>query len=246
MIRRLFWDAEVSPNCVTAWRIGRKITLGYENIVTERAIISIAWKFEGEKTVHALHWDKRQNDCAMLKAFNKVINSCDEAVAHYGDGFDWPWFRARCLINGIRTNPYIKTVDTCKMARKLYLNSFKLDYLAKILKVGQKLETDYGLWRKVLDKDPAALEQMVRYNKVDVQILEGVYHKLAEITPAKTHAGVSSGGEKWSCAHCGSKKTHTVKTKTSAAGIKSFQMQCNSCFRFYSISQSSHDKYLKR
>jgi hypothetical protein len=48
-IRRLFWDIEVTPNLVWSWRVGFKINLSHENIVKERKVICIAFKWEGER-----------------------------------------------------------------------------------------------------------------------------------------------------------------------------------------------------
>lgn len=71
-LRRLFWDIETSPNVVLSFRIGYNLNLGHHSIVRERAIICICWKWEGEKKIHSLQWDKHQNDRDMVIAFMKV------------------------------------------------------------------------------------------------------------------------------------------------------------------------------
>jgi DNA polymerase elongation subunit (family B) len=117
-VRRLFYDIEVAPNLVLAWRTGYKIDLNYDGIVKERAIITIAWKWEGEKKVHCLTWDENQNDRQMLEEFMPVLAEADEAVAHYGDRFDLPWIKTRCLFYGIPSLPLYKTIDTKQLASK--------------------------------------------------------------------------------------------------------------------------------
>ena len=72
--KRLFFDIEVSPNVVLSWRTGYNLTITPYDIIQERAIICICWKWEGKDEVHSLTWDKKQNDKAMLKAFLKEVN----------------------------------------------------------------------------------------------------------------------------------------------------------------------------
>jgi predicted PolB exonuclease-like 3'-5' exonuclease len=229
------------------WKAGYKISVSPESIVSERKIITIAWKWHGKREVFASNWDRNQDDKAMLKDFIPILNSADEAVAHFGDSFDLPWIKGRCLFHGIKTFPKYKTIDTKQWSSRYFLlNSNKLDYLARYLGIGCKLHTDYDLWKRiVLDKDPIALRYMVKYNKGDVRLLEQVYDRLQEAVPHHTHAGVLNGKEKYTCPKCGSGNVKTSKTTVSAKGVRQFQMQCR-CGTYYSISESVHDKYLEK
>ncbi len=246
-IRRLFWDIEVTPNLVWSWRVGYQINLQHENIVQERKVICIAYKWEGESSVNILTWDSRHDDRAMLVAFLSVANSADELVAQYGDGFDMPWFRARCLIHGCDPLPAYKTIDTKAWASKhFYFNSNKLDYLGKILGFGGKDDTDFQLWLDVISGSKKALDYMCKYCKKDVVRLEQVYSKLARCMKPKTHAGVFQGGEKWQCAHCGSKNVRVHKRRVSSTGTVSWQMICEDCGGYFTISDSIFKAYLKK
>ena len=49
--KRLFYDIETSYNIVKAWRAGYNLTITPEDIIHERAIISICYKWEGEEDV---------------------------------------------------------------------------------------------------------------------------------------------------------------------------------------------------
>lgn len=244
-MKRLLWDCETSPNICLSWRVGRKITLSPSNILKERAMISLAWKWHGERGVHALTWDKNQDDAKMLREFAKVLDEADEIVAWFGDGFDIRWFRTRCLLHKIRIRPDYKTVDPMKWARsKLLLNSCKLDYVGQFLGVGSKLKTEFDLWKRiVLDKDAPALKRMVKYNCEDVRLLERVYDRLSEIVLPPTHAGVLAGGEKWSCPRCESEKVIIQKTKFTAAGTRSTAMQCGKCHGYFTINDKVRREY---
>ncbi len=236
-LKRLFFDIEVSPNIGFFWQPGHKISIGYENIIKERAIICICYKWDGEKKVSSLTWDGSQDDKAMLKSFIKVADSADELVGHNGDRFDLTWIRTRCLFHGISVFPNYVTIDTLKAARqKFRFNSNRLDYIGKFLNLGQKLHTGFDLWKGiVLDKSETKLTKMVKYCKQDVRLLEAVFNKLKNYIPSKTHAGVIAGKDKRSCPECGSSKVIKRVSRISASGTKKDQMQCNDCGKYHTL-----------
>lgn len=245
-IRRLFMDIETSPNVVLSWRIGFKINLEHSNILRERAIICIGYKWEGEKQVYALRWDENQDDKVMLENFLKIANEADEIVMHNGDKFDLPWVKTRCLFHGLNPFPSYKTVDTLQWARrKFYFNSNKLDYIAKFLGLEGKIKTEYNLWKSiVLDKSDASMNMMLDYCKKDVSLLEMVWKKLCLAVPHKTHVGVLSGAEKWTCPHCGSKNVKLNKTRVTSNGTIQYQMKCLDCGGYYTISQAAYKLFI--
>ena len=66
--------------------------------------------------------------------------------------------------------------STLKLSRsKFKFNSNKLDYIAKYLGMGEKIKTEFGLWKDiVLNKDKDAMAKMVKYCQQDVRLLEKV------------------------------------------------------------------------
>jgi hypothetical protein len=245
-MKRLFLDIETSPNTCFSWRVGYKINLDYKNIIKERRIICICWKWEHEKTVKFVKWDKDQSNKEMMKIIIPVLDEADEIITHNGEAFDLCWIRTMALLYGMVTNPYYKIIDTCLFARKkLYFNSNKLDYLARFLGIGCKIKTEFELWTKVVYGDKKALDRMIKYCKMDVLLLEKVYQRLSTCMPAHSHAGVLTGGEKWSCPYCSSARVHCNCTRTTATGIKKHQMQCRKCGKIYSISHACYNQYQK-
>ena len=244
-IRRLFWDIETSPNVGFFWRCGYKLKISHENLIHERAIITIAWKWEGESRVHAAAWDKNQCDRALLREFLPVLNIADESVAHFGDSFDLPWVRTRALFHKLGPLPFHKTVDTLQWARRRFMfNSNKLDYIARFLGIGCKLRTDYDLWVDiVLRRNPRSLAYMIKYNKADVTLLEKVYHALAGYCPPKTHVGILNGNDKWSCPRCASVNVGPFQRCVTAAGTHQMKMKCRDCGGYYRISDSALRKH---
>jgi DNA polymerase elongation subunit (family B) len=241
-IKRLFFDIETSPNIGLFWTSGYKLNIGPESIIKERAIICVCYKWEGEKEIYSLTWDGNQNDKKLLEKFIKVVNEADEIVGHNGDRFDLPWIRTRCLYHRIPVFPTYTTLDTLKNARsKFKFNSNKLDYIAKFLGIGQKIHTGYDLWKKiVLEKDKKALDEMVRYCKGDVNLLEKVYKELSTYIPAKTHHGVLKGHSSLSCPECGSNFMTFSKKRISALGTARIQLQCKDCGKYHTVSEATY------
>ena len=246
-MKRLFWDIETAPNLGLFWSSGWKLSIPPENIIQERAVICICYKWQGEDRVHSLKWD-RGDDRQMLVNFSGIIEKADEMVAHNGDNFDLKWYNGRHLIHDLPPIPQPKTVDTLKIARRrFYLNSNRLDYIAKLLFGEGKIGTGFGLWKKILlENDPKAMNKMVRYCKKDVLLLERVWERLRSYDPPATHVAVQRTGnpkDRWMCPHCGGANVHMNKTRATATGMIKHQMQCKDCSRYYSIANAVASYY---
>ena len=229
--KRLFFDIETSPNVVYTWRTGYNIQVTHESIIQERKIISIHWKWQGRDKVRNLHWDKDQDDKAMLEKFIPILHKADEVIAHHGDRFDVPWLRTRCLFHRIPMHVNIKTLDTRKKAKAHFnFNSNKLDYIAQFLKVGKKREHEgYSLWLKTMNGDKEALRTMLEYGDHDVVLLEEIYFLLAPYMKHNTHHGVIEGNGKASCPNCGSVLINHVKPIVTGMGTVQRLMKCLNC-----------------
>jgi DNA polymerase elongation subunit (family B) len=188
--KRLFYDIETSPNLVFSWSIGNRISLGMDNIVQERKIICIGYKWEHEEETHCITFNiNSQDDKTMLQAFAKVLDQADEVCGHNLDNYDTKFLRTRCILHGIQIPPKLNSIDTLKEARKQFrFNSNKLDYIAKFLGLGAKIKTEYDLWKNIiLNKDLKSLNKMAEYCKHDVELTEQVYHKLEPFTVGKKY-----------------------------------------------------------
>lgn len=234
--RRLFFDIEVSANIGMFWESGYKKNIDHSNIIKERAIICICYKWEDEKEVHALHWDSKQCDKKLLEKFIKVANESDELCGHNGDRFDLAWIRTRCLFHKIEMFPIYTTIDTLKISRsKFKFNSNKLDYIAQFLGMGKKIKTEFSLWKDILlHKDKVALAKMIKYCQNDVILLEKIYKKMSPHIVNKAHYGVIFGQDRGSCVECGSNELHRSKARVLASGIRRIQFRCNTCGKYQS------------
>ena len=235
--KRLYIDIETSPNVVFSWNVGYDLQINYENIIEERQIICICYKWANEKQVYSI---KRTggNEKSMLKEITKVMNEADQIVGHNGNKFDIPWIRTRCLFYGIPMIPDYKTIDTLKLCRSGFrLNSNKLDYVAQFLGLGKKMDTGgFGLWKEIcLNKSAKALQKMIDYCKKDVILLEKVYDKISPYVKHTMHVGVIEGKDKCSCVECGSVNVQSRGYLVNAGGGKKRRLNCQDCGSWYSI-----------
>jgi DNA polymerase III epsilon subunit-like protein len=182
----------------------------------------------------------------MLKEFCKILAQADEIVAHNGDRFDLKWIRTRALIHGISVMPSPKSIDTLKWAKKYFnFNSNKLDYIAKFLNVGAKMDTGgLDLWKDIVfRKDQAALDKMVKYCKMDVEVLESVFNKLNAYTLANHNYAVQHGGDKYECPECGAANFRYNKKVVTTAGTVHHWLKCKECKKHHKINHLVFTKY---
>ena len=243
-VKRLFLDIETSPNVVFSWNVGYKLNIGHDNILKEREIICICYKWQGSSKVHYLKWDKG-NDKQMVLKFIKIMKDADELVGHNGDNYDIKFLRARALYHGVENLPEFITIDTLKIARtKFRLNSNRLDYIGKYLGFGGKIDTGgFGLWKDIILKNSSqAMNTMIKYCKRDVILLEKVYNKLQGFTKSKIHTGVFQGRTKCTCPNCGSARTIINQRRVLASGIKSVMLRCGDCGKYFAMTQTALEK----
>ena len=173
-----------------------------QDLIETTSIVCGAWRVIGEKKVNAVsvmdfpsRFKKNvYDDHMVVKKLQEVVADADVLLHQNGDSFDVKKLRWRCKINGLPSVGKVKSIDTLKQVRKWYYpDSKRLDFLARELRIGKKLETGgMDLWQNIIqakhptegcspDMDLCAksVSKMVRYNKHDVKILIGVFEELA-------------------------------------------------------------------
>lgn len=240
-LKILTWDIETTSMVISEFSLFNKNNVSHKNIIQDWFMICAAWKWMHKKKsegVSVLDDPKRfavdpTDDYHVVKELHSVLMEADLIVGHNSDGFDWKIFNTRCIKHGLPPVPKIRSVDTYKIAKKEFkFSSNKLDYIAKYLGVGQKLETQEGLWLRALKGDKKAIKDMLKYNKVDVIITEEVYLKLRPFYT--THANLSTvldheGKKELHCPKCNSKDS-LQKRGYQYTNVGKFQRyQCTCC-----------------
>ena len=201
----LILDIETSPNLAYVWR-AYKENIGYNQFVNHSTIMCWAAKW---LTQDRVFYDtcKDKSEKEVVTNLCSLLDAADIVVAHNGDKFDIPVIRSRSVELGILPFSPIRTIDTLRVASKLFkfpMNS--LAFLSRYLGVTQKKEHEefpgFELWNECLKGNEKAWEVMRIYNTYDVLALEEVYLKLL---PWMTeHPNVSSNSpDEIKCPRCG-------------------------------------------
>jgi len=246
-IKRLYFDIETSYCVGWFWRTGKQ-WVNHNQVIEDKKIICISYKWQYEDSVHTLTWSKDKDDKKMIEKFIRILGEADEIIAHNGDRFDIKEIRTRAIQTGLLMFPKYRTLDTLKKARKYFsFHSNKLDYLGEVLKVGRKLDHEgIELWKKVYAGDEDALNRMVQYCEQDVILLEDVFNVLSPYIDHNTNHAIQLGGHKYDCPNCGGGDVELCHTDTTPMGYIKRHMKCNDCKKQYHVSNKTYTSFLTR
>lgn len=232
----VFLDLETSYNTVTCWRTGEQY-IGPEQILRERQIICATWNWEHEgNKVHQLDWGiTKQDDYALCKKLQKELAKADVIIGQNSDKFDIKYLRGRLFYHKLPNLGCLATLDTLKLSRSAFnLNSYKLDYVLKYMKVKGKLKTDLDLWKKIIEhKDLKALLYMLKYNTKDVIDTKRYFNRIREYVKLPVHLGVVMGGHRDDCPNCASSDIRKEGKVILTSGIAYQRYSCNTCRHWF-------------
>lgn len=178
----LLLDIETAPMRAYVWQL-YKVNISNDQIISDSFILSWAakWLFDDQiySDVITFASVKRGYDKPILRKIWNMVNEADVLIAHNGDQFDIPMLNTRFIINGLgRPMPY-QSIDTLKVVnrqKQFRFGSNRLDFINRQLGLDRKIKTGgFDLWKRCMDGDKEALNDMVEYNRQDVSILEELY-----------------------------------------------------------------------
>lgn len=243
----LIYDIETSYNIGKFWRAGYNLNINPGDIIHERAIICISYKWLGEDQVYSLTWDKNQCDKFLLEQFIPILDEADMIVAHNGDRYDLKFIKTRALKHNLKMLINYKQFDTLKVAKaKFMFNSNKLDYISKFLGAEGKISTEMKLWDDIiLRKCPKAMIEMLTYCEEDVRQLEIVYNALVSWENPKFHIGVMNGSTKQTSPITGNINIEQVKQMVTNSGTIKHIMRDLDTGRLFEMSATNYKKFLE-
>lgn len=196
----LFFDIETAPNLAYVWGKYEQDVIAFKS---EWHLLSVAYKWQGEDTVHCITMQGNRSDKKLAKKLRDLFNQADIVIAHNGDAFDIKKAKARFVYHGLKPPSKFATVDTYKVAKQYFnFNSNKLNDLGQYLKVGEKVKhTGFDLWLGCMRNDRSSWELLKQYNKQDVVLLEKVYNKL--LPWMERHPNMSLLQNHTGCPKCG-------------------------------------------
>ena len=238
----LLLDIETSPNTAYVWGIFQE-NIPLARLKESSGVLcwSAKWYGRNEVMFESIHKTSRKT---MLKKVHKLLDEADAVVTFNGNKFDLPVLNKEFLLHGLPPPAPYKSIDLYKTVRsKFRFVSNKLDYLVQQLKIGQKIETNFELWVKCMNKDSDAWAKMEEYNTNDVIILEDLY--IALLPWIKGHANRSTHSGDLVCPHCGGTHFQRRGFALTVAG-KYPRFQCQGCGTWFrgQKSEASTEKFI--
>lgn len=230
----LFLDIETAPNVAFVWGLFEQ-NISPSQVKSSSYVLCWAAKWEGRSE---MHFDsvQRHSRRAMLTKIHTLLDEADIVVHYNGTKFDIPTLNKEFVKHGMLPPAPYRQVDMLRVCRHAFrFESNKLDSITQSLGIGKKIKHHgFELWTECMDGVKKSWAIMERYNRMDVTLLEKVYHRLLPwVTkhPVRKpeHVGVA-------CPKCGSNKTQTrggVVTRTAHYD----RHQCQKCGGWFRSSK---------
>lgn len=182
--RILLYDLETAPCIGFTWGRWEQDVIEF---ISERQIISVAWKWLGEKKVHVKalpdfpeYKKNPKNNRQLVKMLHGLFEEADVTVGHNVIDFDDKVANTDFLLSELPPPPPHKAVDTLRALRsKFALSSNKLGDACQRMGIGKKVpHPGFKMWLGCLNGEPWAWSLLRRYNRGDVALLEKLYLRI--------------------------------------------------------------------
>ena len=235
----LILDLETFPNVSYCWG---KYDQNVIRFIQQSAVCTFVAKWLGEKKIiskalpdYPGYVAGSYDDKALVADLWTLFDEADLIIAHNGNSFDIKVATGRFILHGMKPPSPFKSIDTKLMVKEVSrYNSNSLDDLCSLLGLGKKLKTDFDLWEGCINGDMASWNKMVKYNRMDVLLLEKLYLRLMPF--AKTHPNLTFW-TRGTCPKCGG---HNVQYRGVQRCItRQYQrFQCNDCGSWGRVANS--------
>lgn len=207
-------DIETAPILAYVWGLFKQF-VGLDQIVHDWSILSVTWKWLGDKKTHYVDtWvdgkakDVR-DDTLLLVELWKVLDRADIVVTQNGIQFDIKKINARFIQAGMSPPSPFRQVDTKVEAVKIArFTSNKLAWLAQAVNGSAKDKhkdfPGFELWAECMKRNPKAWAAMKKYNPIDVIETEKLYLHLRPWIVGHPNLGNYLQSTEPTCPKCGS------------------------------------------
>lgn len=211
MVKALVYDIEVIGLLGWTWGLYDQNVL---KVVHPSHILTIAYKWLGEKKVHCLalpdyklYKVSPHDDKELAKDFWEVIDEADIVVGHNSNAFDNKIINSMFIRHKLLPPSPYKQVDTLRAAKSVgKFTSNKLDDLGDVLNIGRKKDHEgFDLWLGCDNGHTTSWKKMIAYNKQDVVLTEKLYLELRPWITNHPAMNVYEGRPE-ACPKCGRSK----------------------------------------
>lgn len=229
----LLLDCETAPIRAYTWGLFDQ-NIGLNQIDRDWYLLSCAYKWLGDKRIVPVGVRSTEDKHAgaefvILSNLRRVLDESDIVIGHNVKRFDIAKLNAKFLEYKMAPPSPYRTIDTLTEARRHFkMTSNKLDYLASLLGFGNKIKTDFDLWKGCMKGDQKSWDKMLKYNMKDVALLEKVYLTMRPWMRTHPNLGVFLEGDKPACPICGG--SHLQRRGYVTTNLSRYQrFQCQDC-----------------
>lgn len=228
----LIYDIETAPMRAFVWK-RYKENISLEQTISESFMLCWAakWLYDEEVMGDCLTPEecKGENDSRIVFSLYNLIDEADIIIAYNGKNFDIPYMNQRFLHYSLPPYSPVNVIDPYETAKNVFrFSSNKMDNIATNLGLQNKIKTDFSLWKGCMDGDQTSLDNMLKYNKQDVVVLEEIYCSL--LPWIKHHPNMANySNDKEVCVKCGSKLIDTIDRYFYTPSGKYQLYQCGDC-----------------
>jgi hypothetical protein len=201
----LVLDIETSPNLAYVWSLWERggLHITPDKLTEHSTVICWAAKWVGEPQVMFASDHHTGHHTSMERA-HQLVDEADIIVGYNHIGFDMTHLAREWLLGGLPPPRPHKDVDLYRVVKRRFaFASNGLGHVAPRLQLGGKLHhVGFGMWRRCMDGDPAAWNEMGRYNVADVLLTESLY--LRVLPWIHNHPHVAPDRSRLLCNKCGS------------------------------------------
>jgi hypothetical protein len=222
-MKTLFVDIETSPTLAYVYDY---YDTNIVKIVDNWKLMSIAWKWEGEKKISVCS-TRTKTEKELVELAHKLYTEADVVVGFNSIRFDDKKLLAKFIEFDLAPVSY-RAVDVMKIAKNASFISNSLDNLCKTLLGEGKSDITYkDLWFDCLQNDARAYRLLEKYNKKDVDLTYRLYNRLKPYSRASQvpNMAIEKG---YCCRVCGSKNLQS-RGFTYTRTRKYRRLQCNDC-----------------
>lgn len=236
----LLFDIETSPIIAPVWSLWNQ-NINSDQILRDWNILCWSAKYLFEDKIYSMKLNKRElkegDDKRITEGLWQMLDDANIVIAHNLKKFDKKKAQTRFLKHKMGLPNHYQEIDTLVSARKQFaISSNRLDFIAKkFFEVEGKMETEKGLWDKVMGNpykgiapDVEALDRMGQYCDQDVRVLEEVYLRLRPYITNHPNVALFIGSEFNICKACGSPEFEPIGEYTTIVNIYE-GYRCRTC-----------------
>lgn len=234
MANILFLDIEKAPKIVATYDMF-DTSIPLYHLIQDSFVVSIAWSWNEEEKIHhvSVMDDVKRfikdhtDDYYVIKKIHEELKKADVIVGHYIKGFDWKEIMGQVVLHKLPPLRKPRIVDTLTEAKRYNYTSKKLDFLAKKLGYGGKIEHRKEMMLGCAQGDVKSLRECIRYNKGDIEPMRNLYYRFRPYTHTTQYPNETDGKR---CPFC---KSNKIQKRGKTCGRIRFH--CTMCYKWSSI-----------